>query len=82
MGLRYVVDTPIVSEIMRPHPHAQVQSQWQEHTPQIALASITWHELFVGTHRLPLSTRRTAFEVLLLHLQQMVTILPYDQVAA
>lgn len=81
MGLRYVVDTNIVSEIMRPQPHAQVQSQWQKHTPQIALASVTWHELLAGTHRLPLSTRRTAFEAFLLQLQQMVTILPYDQAA-
>ena len=79
----YLADTNIVSEIMRPHPHAGVQAQWRQQYAQIAISAVTWHELLVGTMRLPASKRRSAFERFLYEsLVVTIPILPYDQAAA
>ena len=79
----YLVDTNIVSEIMRPQPHNKVMAQWHQHYSQIAIAAITWHELLTGVYRLPPSKRRSAFEQFLFeHLALTIPILPYDEEAA
>lgn len=83
MGIAYLADTNVVSEMMRPRPHSGVYSHWQLKSAQIALAAITWHELLTGTFRLPVSRRRTAFESFLYDQLALTTpILPYDQSAA
>ncbi|MBE2201579.1 MAG: type II toxin-antitoxin system VapC family toxin [Anaerolinea sp.] len=83
MGMIYLADTNIVSEIMRPQPDSFVYAYWQARNSEIAITSVTWHELLVGTLRLPASIRRTAFSSFL-HEQVMsiIPILPYDQAAA
>lgn len=82
MGIVYVVDTNIVSEMMRPQPNPAVSQQWQKTITQIAITTITWHELILGTRRLPDSRRRSGFEAFLGQLQQQMPFLPYDQAAA
>jgi tRNA(fMet)-specific endonuclease VapC len=79
----YLVDTNIVSEIMRPQPDIKVQSQWRVNAENIAISAITWHELLAGTFRLPASKRRTAYEHFLVGvLSVVIPILPYDERAA
>lgn len=83
MGVIYLADTNIVSEMMRPNPHSGVSTRWQFNGAQIAIAAITWHELLTGTFRLPTSRRRAAYESFLYDQLALVTpILPYDQAAA
>ncbi|MCC7352333.1 MAG: type II toxin-antitoxin system VapC family toxin [Anaerolineae bacterium] len=83
MSLRYLLDTNIVSEPLRPLPNQKVLEQLQRHQDEIAIASVVWHELLFGLQRLPGSTRRTAIEN---YLYQVVApslpILPYDARAA
>ena len=83
MTTRYLLDTNVISEPLRPHPHQGVLVRLQQHYPNIAIASIVWHELVYGAARLAPSARRTAIES---YLHQVVTptvpILPYDQQAA
>lgn len=83
MGLIYLADTNIISELMRPHPHPGVQMYWQQNHSQTAIAAVTWHELLTGTQRLPASKRRTAFERFL-HGGPLLSIpiFPYDKAAA
>jgi tRNA(fMet)-specific endonuclease VapC len=83
MGVIYVADTNIVSEIMRPRPNHNVQVQWQQHNTQIAITTVTWHELLTGTRLMSHSKRREAIHSFLFDtLQVTAPILPYDQTAA
>ena len=80
---RYLLDTNIISEPLRPTPNPKVLEQLRERQDQLATASIVWHELLFGCYRLPDSERRTAIEE---YLQRVVAvsieILPYDGYAA
>ena len=83
MGLKYVVDTNIISEMMRVQPDTQVKAAWEEHYTEIGITAVTWHELLTGVQQLPKSKRRSAFEAFLLHsVQRALPILPYDYDAA
>lgn len=83
MTLRYLLDTNVISEPLRPHPHERVMERLRQHQAVIAIASVVWHELHYGAARLPPSPRRTAIEH---YLHQVVAptivILPYDERAA
>jgi tRNA(fMet)-specific endonuclease VapC len=80
---RYLLDTNIVSEPLRPAPNPKILGRLRRHQEQLATASVVWHELLFGCHRLPASERRTAIEE---YLQKVVgasiEILPYDERAA
>ncbi len=83
MAITYLVDTNIVSELMRPHPNATVRMLWESHASEITISTISWHELLVGAMYLPVSKRRTALENFLYqNLLNRVEMLPYNQMAA
>lgn len=81
--LKYLLDTNIVSEPLRPSPNQKILERLQLHQAEIAVAAIVWHELLFGCYRLPPSAKRTAIET---YLNQVIAptipILPYDQRAA
>lgn len=83
MTLKYLLDTNIVSEPLRPKPKASVVRHLQKHDQEIAIASIVWHELRFGVERLPASRRRDIVER---YLEDVVLpampILAYDPSAA
>ena len=60
--MRYLLDTNIVSEPLRPQPAANVMRQLRQHDGEIAIPSPVWHELRFGCDRLPPSRRRDAVE--------------------
>ena len=80
---RYLLDTNIISEPLRPAPDPQILERLRSHQERLATASVVWHELLFGCYRLPASERRTAIEE---YLQRVVAasieILPYDERAA
>ena len=83
MMLRYLLDTNIISEPVRPLPNANVMTQLIEAKSTVAIASIVWQEVLLGCYRMPDSKRRRAIEA---YLQEEVKvklpILPYTQEAA
>ena len=83
MKLRYLLDTKVVSEPLRPVPAPGVLRRLRRHDGEIAIPSVVWHELQFGCQRLPRSRRRTAIEH---YLQEVVLtnlpILDYDRAAA
>ncbi len=83
MNMKYLLDTNIVSEPLRPAPNAKVMARLKRHSGELAIASLVWHELWVGCQRLSTSTKRTVIEK---YLNEVVAvsmpILPYDQAAA
>jgi tRNA(fMet)-specific endonuclease VapC len=83
MGLVYITDTNMVSELMRPQPNETVLAHWQQVAGQVALTSVIWHELLAGVYRLPDSKRRRGMERFLEDtVRPAIPILPYDQGAA
>ena len=83
MTLRYLLDTNIISEPVRPLPNANVMAKLIEAKSTVAIASIVWQEVLLGCYRMSDSKRRRAIEA---YLQEEVKlklpILPYTQEAA
>ncbi len=83
MTLRYLLDTNVVSEPLRPRPARGVLDRMRRHQGEIAIASVVWHELRFGCARLPTGARRDAVQR---YLDDVVAasfpILDYDGVAA
>lgn len=83
MSLKYVLDTNVVSEPIRPEPDRVVLRNLRLHGDELAIPAIVWHELRFGAARLPPSRRRTAIER---YLEEVVaatmSILEYDRAAA
>jgi tRNA(fMet)-specific endonuclease VapC len=83
VSARFLLDTTIVSEQLKPRPKASIVAGIKKHEFELAIASVVWHELRYGCERLPPSARRTMFED---YFEQRVgatmEILPYDARAA
>lgn len=62
MSLKYLLDTNVVSEPLRPRPSPGVLARLRRHEGETAIGSIVWHELQFGCARLPRSRRREAVE--------------------
>lgn len=83
MSARFLLDTNVISEPLRPAPHPTVLENLRLHQHKLAIPAIAWHELWFGCWRLPSSRRRTVIEG---YLREVVAasmpILPYDDAAA
>ncbi len=81
--MRFLLDTNIVSEPLKPRPLTALLKQLELHRSEIAIAALTWHELWFGCQRLPPSAKRSAIET---YLNEVVAVtmpvLPYDERAA
>ena len=62
MTLKYLLDTNVVSEPLRPVPRQAVLSKLRKHEKEVAIPSVVWHELRYGMERLPASRRRETIE--------------------
>jgi tRNA(fMet)-specific endonuclease VapC len=83
VNMKYLLDTNIVSEPLRPAPNPKVMARLKRHSGELAIASLVWHELWFGCQRLPASTKRTVIEKYLNDVVAVsMVILPYDQAAA
>ena len=80
---RYLLDTNMLSEPLKPQPNPVVIKKLHQHRHEIATATIVWHELWFGCYRLPISRNRQHIEQ---YLNEVVLpylpILPYNQAAA
>lgn len=82
MTLRYLLDTNVVSELVKQAPHAGVEAKVIAHQPICALAAPTVEELGFGIARLPRGNRRDMLERWLEGVLQRFALLPYDHRAA
>lgn len=51
--LKYLVDTNVLSEPVRPQPRSQVTDWLEARFSECATSSVVWHELSYGARRLP-----------------------------
>jgi tRNA(fMet)-specific endonuclease VapC len=80
---RFLLDTNVISEPLRPQPNPTVIQRLQQYQGEFAIASVTWHELLFGCYRLPTSKRRERIEQYLKQIvQPNIPILSYDQAGA
>ena len=81
--MKYLLDTNIVSEPLRPKPSNSIMRRLREHEDEIAIPAPVWHELRFGCLRLSRSRRR---EVIERYIECVVLasfpVLEYDQRAA
>jgi tRNA(fMet)-specific endonuclease VapC len=81
--LKYLLDTNVVSETLRPSPSEKILMRLKQHQDEIAIAALVWHELWYGAKRLDPSRKRAAIEDYLEQvLAPTIPILPYDERAA
>ncbi len=80
---KYLLDTDIISESLKPKPNVFVLAKFKIHEDEIATASPVWHELHFGCKRLPNSKKRERIETFLMEVvNKNMPILPYDERAA
>ena len=84
MGLmKYLLDTNVLSEPLKPTPDEAVISKLERHQHEIITAAPVWHEMQYGCRRLPRSRKRAVIEVYLFDVvKKNLLILPYDSRAA
>jgi tRNA(fMet)-specific endonuclease VapC len=83
MSLRYLLDTNIISEAIRPQPNNNVMRHLLDARSTTAIASVVWHEALLGCYRMPESRRCQAIEAYLQEeVKARLPILPYTQAAA
>lgn len=81
--MQYLLDTNTIAEPTKPQPNSIVATRLAQHYPEVAIASVSWHELWFGTERLPISRRRQNLEEYLNGILDInMPILPYTSIAA
>jgi tRNA(fMet)-specific endonuclease VapC len=80
---RFLLDTNILSEPLKLRPNQGVMEKLQRHESEVAIASVTWHEILFGCYRLPASRKGEKIEQYLREVvQPNFPILPYDSASA
>lgn len=79
MSWRFLLDTNIISEPLRPIPNSNVMTMLQQYENKIVTASIVYHELLFGCYRLPESKKRQKIEKYIKEIiEPNIPIIPYD----
>lgn len=83
MTLRYLLDTNVLSEPLRPSPNHRLMERLRKAERSVATATPVWHELRYGAARLEPSKKRRTIETYLEDvIRPNLPILPYDTGAA
>lgn len=80
--VRYLLDTHILAEPLRPRPNPTVIEQLTDRSEELSTASVAYHEICFGCQRLPDSRKRRAIEAYLEEVKAKLMILSYDMDAA
>jgi tRNA(fMet)-specific endonuclease VapC len=83
VSLRFLLDTNVLSEPLKLLPNVAMIERMNRYQSEVAIASVTWHEIWFGCYRLPASRRRQRIEQYLTDVVEPdVPILPYDSESA
>ena len=82
--MKYLLDTNILSELVRPHPEPNVLARYQQDWRHCQTAAVIEHEIRYGIARHPNPLRRQALTLAYNQLldSNVITVLPYDAEAA
>lgn len=79
---RYLIDTNIISEALKPIPANQVINRLEQYKYDIAICTPVWHELLFGLYRLPSSDKRNKLKHYLYDVVGKLPLFAYNQDAA
>ncbi len=83
MGIKFLLDTNILSELSRKTPNSNIVTHIEKYAGQCATASVVMHEIRYGIERLPVGNTRDNLQTFL---KQLVSyefqVLAYDNEAA
>ncbi len=83
MSWRFLLDTNVLSEPLRPIPNSNVMQNLQQYENEIVTTTIVYHELLFGCYRLPESKKRQKIEKYIKEvIEPNIPIIPYDAKAA
>lgn len=82
MGLKFLLDTNVVSEPYKSTPNPALLRRLGRHAGQIAIASTTWFELTSGVENMSEGKKKMARREMLAEIQKLAPILSYDERAA
>lgn len=78
-GLSFLLDTNVVSEVMRPKPSASVLRRLERFRGHVGIAAVSWEELLFGLYRMDEGSKRLTLERYLFRtLRETMPILAFD----
>jgi len=80
--ISYLLDTNIISELIKPQPNQHVISQFQLYQHEIAIPSLVWNELRFGWLKMPQGQRKEMIGSFLHDIVSLIPILSYHESAA
>ncbi len=82
-GPHYLLDSNIISEVIKAEPSFSVIKKLSEHSSDCAISSVTWQEMLFGVERLEDGLRKKELKKFLLEdVENSFQIIPFDQKAA
>ena len=82
-NFHYLLDSNIISEIIKPNPNFSVIKKIAEHSGDCAISSTTWHELIFGVEQLEQGLRKTEINKFIQEdVKDSFEILPYTKESA
>lgn len=76
----YLLDSNVISEIIKPEPSFSVIKKLAEHSGDCAISVTTWHELIYGIEQLEESFRKTQLSNFIQNdVKQSFKIIPYTE---
>ena len=76
----YLLDSNVISEIIKPEPSFSVIKKLAEHSGDCAISVTTWHELIYGIEQLEESYRKTQLSNFIQNdVKQSFRIIPYTE---
>nr|CAA6809646.1 MAG: VapC toxin protein [uncultured Thiotrichaceae bacterium] len=82
MGLKYLLDTNIWSEAVKPEPNPNVMAQLKQCSGEYCISVTVWHELNYGVARMAESKRKQSFQSYIDALNNSgLSVVPYDKAA-
>ena len=76
----YLLDSNVISEIIKPEPSFSVIKKLAEHSGDCAISVTTWHELIYGIEQLEESYRKTQLSNFIQNdVKQSFKIIPYTE---
>jgi tRNA(fMet)-specific endonuclease VapC len=83
LSARFLLDTNVLSEALKPLPNRAALEQLDRHAGEVVTASVVWHELVFGVACLPKGKRRSFGERYLSNVVAAnIPVLGYDAAAA
>ena len=80
--MRFLLDTNVISEPPKERPNAKLLRRLKAHEGQVAVASVSWHEIMHGIERMPAGRKKERLRAYFALVRASLPILPYDERAA